>query len=216
MRPVSAIVSCAMWMCVVAMIGGCRCGADRADEASALSADEASVRSADEKIDEKVGEVVRILTDMPDWSALGVSDEYAVERRQIEEAVRRIAAYDLDTIRAAEQLYRSSPPMWLGGAAKLFVLNKFIFSLPQTVRRASPHFRLFGGWMGGPISGDPYDPRDTDEMDMRWPWEADASGEWRLVGRFSGFMGPTSDSLGEFDYYRQHFGKREIPKLGGD
>ena len=110
-----------------------------------------------------------------------------------------------------EDAWRKGAAVGLGADGKLLIVNRFCFDLPATVRRDSPHFHFFGGaWLGLPISGDPYEPKASDEMDMRWPWSVDKNGQWQLTGKFAGFKGPSYQPLEAFDYYREHFGQRKI------
>ncbi len=162
-----------------------------------------------------VDEVVQMLVDMPAWGSFSVYGDYGEEEAEIERVARAIAAYDLDVIRAAFQRYGDQEWAEPGGAGmwadtKLYVLNKFLFDLPETVRRDSPHFRPFGGWGGLPITGDPLQPDPSDEMSMRWPWSEDESGTWRLTGRYGGSMGPPYLAMEAFDFYRKEFGRREV------
>ena len=140
--------------------------------------------------------IVDILRRMPDWTRFSLNGEYSRERAAIEHAMAAISVYDLDTIRSALEYYsrrgwfvepgRSGQLMAFG---KELILNKYLFALPASVRRESPHFRFFGeGWWGLPISGESGKPRDTDEMSIRWPWSEDESGRWRLTGTHTVYM----------------------------
>jgi hypothetical protein len=155
-------------------------------------------------ITEDVQIVVKILEQMPDWTTFSLNKTHARERAAIEEGVRRVANYDLDTIRTAMAIYDTADAP--GAMGKLFVLNRYLFNLPEEVPTRSPHSQAFGGgWLGQPAK--------EDAVSLRWPWSIDAEGTWRLTGQFGGFMGPPYDALGAFDYYRKHFGKR--PGAGG-
>jgi hypothetical protein len=146
---------------------------------------------------------------MPKWpSALVESNDQ--DRRAIEEIARAISSYNLDTIRAAMQRYHDES--WDKGHgieadARLFVLNHYLFNMPATIRRDSPHFpMIFAPY--APISGEIGNPKSSDELDARWPWSVDKKGDWRLTGTDRGFIGLPTDPLRAFDYYRSHFGSR--------
>ena len=160
-------------------------------------------------------DIVTLLRKMPDWVAFSHNRDYRAEEAEIERSVAAIASHDLDTVRAALEYY--STKGWsmnncssIGALAKMMIVNKFLFKLPRVVRRDSPHFRSFGGgWWGLPISGESGDPRDSDEMTIRWPWSEDEQGKWHLTGRFAGFTGEQYHPLVAFDYYRAAFGRRD-------
>jgi hypothetical protein len=146
---------------------------------------------------------------MPDWTLFSLNKENSQERQQIKDAARRISTYDLDLIRLAFERRMKNNPLEFG---KLFVLNKYLFNLPDAIRRDSPHFQFFGGgWVGMPMTGDPNKRNDSDELSLRWPWSVDDDGKWQLTGKFGGFNGPPYDALAAFDYYGKQFGKREMP-----
>ena len=173
--------------------------------------------------DSTEAEIIALLQAMPSWERFSVFCEenaYDRERAQIEATIRRIASYDLDAVRRVLGYYYGLLDSGDGRAAeypmpdfesKVFILNQFLFQLPKTVRRDSPHFRFFcGGWMGWPISGESGDPKASDEMDCRWPWSEDRSGRWHLTGQFLGYMGSIYRGDEPFDYFQKEFGRRRL------
>jgi len=174
---------------------------------------------------DSVKAIVALLEEMPGWKSLSGKPECHVERSKIEATVRQVAAYDLDEIRAAIECYdresweANNGVISSAAQGKLYLLTNYLFDLPETVRRDSPHFRVFGGgWIGLPISGDQFNPKESDLMSIRWPWSVDANGNWKLTGEFGGFLGPPFQPLTAFDYWRKAFGKRrtEQGKPGTD
>jgi len=173
--------------------------------------------------DQPTTEVVRLLEDMPSWPdvVLGKKPPYDAETQRavqrLEQTMRRIAAYDLDTIREAIMAFQQMHP-WagVGGTkqhAKLFLLNKFLFDLPETLRRDSPHIPyVVSGWWGMPETGTPRRPKPDDRVYVRWPWKAGPDGQYHLapLARLSIYMGPPYDALKKFDYLRKHFPRRKI------
>jgi len=166
---------------------------------------------------------------MPDWAGSRQGVECPEERAQVRRLAEQIATYPLDTIRRGMEIYhgeQSDQVIAVDGKlpvvgslrvdGTLLIVNRFVFVVPPTVRRDSPHFRTFGGqWVGMPITGDPRHPADSDEMDMRWPWSVDKAGQWTLTGTLEGFVGAPYDPFEAFDYFRTHFQPRAMSNAGG-
>ena len=159
---------------------------------------------------DSIAAVVSLLEEMPHWALLSPDQRHTKKWREIELTVRTIAEYDLDVIRAAMATFSVESRY---GEGKLYVINKYLFDLPETVRRDSPHFPYIAGeWSGLPITGDSFNPRPSDEVSARWPWRQEEDGTWRLTGTFAGYFGAPYDALAAFDYYRENFGRREAKK----
>lgn len=164
---------------------------------------------------EQVAELVTSLRAMPDWTGLPYGADAPEARSDIKRRGDAIASYETPVIRHAMKLFREEE--WKKGGeegfaadGKLLIVNRYLFALPPTIRRDSPHFRFFGGsWLCLPISGDPNEPAASDEMDMRWPWSVDEKGVWRLTESYGAFSGPSYQPLEAFDYYDEHFGRRQ-------
>jgi len=173
--------------------------------------------------------VAALLRAMPDWASFRAGVERPEEQAEVNRLAEQIATYPLDTIRRGMEIYYVEKPdqmikaegrLPVVGALRvdgtLLIVNRFLFAVPPTVRRDSPHFRTFGGvWLGMPITGDPHHPADSDEMDMRWPWSVDEAGQWTLTGTLEGFVGPPYNPFEAFDYCRTHFQPRAISNAGG-
>jgi len=163
---------------------------------------------------EQVAELLASLRSMPDWTGLPYGADAPEARDDIKRRADAIASYETPVIRHTMKLFREEE--WKKGAqqgfaadGKLLIVNRYLFALPATIRRDSPHFRFFGGgWICLPISGNPNEPVGSDEMDMRWPWSVDKEGVWQLTGSFGAFSGPSYQPLEAFDYYDEHFGRR--------
>jgi len=196
-------------------LGGC------SDDASRVP----STAPTTESDEHEVAQIVALLRSMPDWTGLPLFEERQEERNQIEAIMYKMGRYDLDTIRAAVEKYdresNATGAARIAAEGRLFVLNRFLFNLPRTVRLDSPHSRNFGGcWFGELVVAKPGSPEASDQLVLRWPWSEDQAGNWRLTGRCMGFSGPPYQPLEAFDYYRKEFGKRAIvqsqPTRGGE
>ena len=193
---------------------------ESSEERHGISNSEERELAADKRAQE-VGEIIALLEKMPGWPALpaignfhrnGLAWEKAVT---LEKTVRKIAQYDLDSVREAIKQYRDliRAEHRPGGDDNLFILNRYLFDLPQAVRRDSKHFRHFLiGWRGMPRTGDPKTPKPSDEFSVRWPWKEGKDGRWHfeLKRMLLIYMGPPYRPLERFDYFRKHFGPREI------
>lgn len=169
--------------------------------------------ATNEPSDEAVASVLTLIRELPNWGRLPLTGDITAEVARIELIVERIAESDLDTIRAAMARLEEEPGAKTDSTTMhtLFVLNKFLFDLPASVTRDSPHFLIFrAGYTGISVSDEPRNPRPSDRIDCRWPWSEDDRGRWRLTERFSGFFGGPVDALKMFDFYRETFGKREL------
>ena len=146
-------------------------------------------------------QVVALIDRMPDWPQASSG-----QRAEIARTVATIAKYSTPVLRSAfSELQARSPTQ---SSKKLLIINRYVFNLPPTIKRDDPAFAIFGGWWGLPIPGELGVPKNTDEMDLRWPWELDAGGEWKLTGTLIGYFGPPYPAVTAFDHYLTHFGRR--------
>ncbi len=161
----------------------------------------AEVRSREQKMVRPVSEILEVLLDMPCWSEVGHYDQTG--RCRMTGALQRISEFPLNDIRAAmEEYIRRSRQSTNGydvcAMSRLYVLNKYLFRIPEQVPRSSAKF--FGGWMGIPY--------DDEHVSMAWPVSETSNGERAITGVGAGFMGGEYQALAAFDYYRATFGTR--------
>jgi hypothetical protein len=165
----------------------------------------------------KYNDVVDIIDSMPFWPAESANPKYdrndtiLKNIMDIEKKMEIISKYKLTDIRKA--LIEISKRDRQGDEEKMFILNKYLFNIPKTIKRDSNHFTKFlDGWDRIPITGDRYHPQKTDELSARWPWEEGADGKWHLIGRDHIRNGMPYNAVEKFDYYKKEFGKRENNK----
>lgn len=169
---------------------------------------------------EEVAVIVAELHAMPSWTSARTAEELS----EIEGFVQKIAAHDLDAIARGVGTYWREMAQRQGDAStrshdlvecygKLFVVNKFLFDLPASVPTSSIHLCCDGGWYGRPSLNERTHSKSSARMDMRWPWSEDDTGLWRLTGRYCGFAGVYQPTV-QFDYYREHFGRRALMRDG--
>jgi len=182
---------------------------------SACSASQQRVSVAFERSDCDIARISDLLYVMPDWSSFAMNDKEPEWRFSIERAFECIARNRIEDIEAVVVAHANdySGGLYERGArhTKLFLLNKYLFNLPDSIRRDNPHYIAFvaGGYVQS-LSGQPGNPQPSDELNGRWPWSADETGVWRLTGTFRGAAGPPYDSVAAFQYFREHYGVRRL------
>lgn len=213
-------VLCGLALLVIGFLTTLARHASASQDAIAESARE---RRTETEATKDIAEIRRLLEAMPDWPPfVFIPNRASREKeekivRSIEDTMRRIARYPSGSIRAAMKELHQKYTLGTRGTrgldvdAKLFLLNKYLFDLPETVRRDSRHFAYFlTGWAGMPMTGDPNTPKDSDKAFVRWPWRAGRDGQWHLTGRTTIYMGPPYRPLRMFDYFRREFGRRKV------
>jgi len=153
---------------------------------------------------EHTNDVLLLIEAIPPWSEIG-HEAAAKSRLQTVTILQRISKYDLETIREAEGQFiskqRTLPTGYdVAAMSKLYVLNKYLFALPEEARIDSARF--FGGWLGV--------PHDSDDVNLLWPFSKSEPDRLSLTGTFGGYNGDDYLALEAFDYYRRTFGRRAI------
>ena|ERR1041384_3360545 len=146
--------------------------------------------------------VVELIESSPEWSEIPADDE--ASRSKIIEKMRGVAKYDLDTIRSAIEQYLSKKEQSEGGndvasMSRLYVLNRYLFDVPDKVPMGERRF--------GSFFGIPHDSQSVNEM---WPLSVDDKGKLALTGSFKGYFGEEYLPLQEFDYFKEKYGPRKI------
>lgn len=155
----------------------------------------------------------------PAWSELPYYNDWRRDwrrdsRTRIMAKLEGMRQCDLDVIRDAIEKYVSGPKRWvdcqrIDTMSHLYVLNKYLFQVPETVPAGS--VPLFGRWLGLPA--------DLQKTNLLWPLSHQADGTLVLTGRFGGYVGADYKAMQAFDYYREKFGRRNFqatPTKDGD
>jgi hypothetical protein len=152
----------------------------------------------------EVAGAVRLLADMPSWSALQPED-VAVPRgdrwKQTEAVLAELSRFDTDVLRAAVESVAVSDDS-MSTAGKLFLLNRYLFAIPP--RLSADDLPRFGGSWRSPGHPSP------SPIGALWPFAVDRTGGLRLAHEFKGFKGNPYRPLEEFDYLSARFGRREV------
>jgi hypothetical protein len=147
-----------------------------------------------------VKEVEALIKGIPAWSKLSPSDEKG--RRKVMAAMKKLSQYDLNVLRKAMENFIAKKRQSRGGydvddMSRLFILNRYLFNVPDKVPIGAPHFGAFAGV-----------PSDAHSVNDLWPLSFDASGKLILSGNFAGYFGDDYLALEEFDHFAKKYGAR--------
>jgi hypothetical protein len=137
----------------------------------------------------------------PPWSK--VRSDQSAQQENIFACLENIAALDTTIIRKGMEqfvLKMKNEGKWdVSNMSKLFVMNRYLFDVPAELPLKQAKF--FGGWRGV--------PRDDRAVNMLWPLEKNSDGRIIMAGDFAGYVGEAFDPIREFDYFDDHFGRRQ-------
>jgi hypothetical protein len=151
----------------------------------------------------EVIEAAKIMSDCPIRTLPTDIGRQASERQKIIACLEKIVRYRTSVLRAAEVEYtkdltaRGSYSQ-LDDLGVLFLLNRYIFNVPDVSPRSEARF--FGGWEGVPVT--------EETVNLLWPLSTAKSGGLEFTGAFGGYYGPAFQAVAEFDYFDHRFGRR--------
>jgi hypothetical protein len=181
-------------ICIVALIlvaVGCR--------KDAATSQPESLKAGPVNDNEQISEVVARLDAMPSWYAVDPNTpETRTAIKNKCEAIRVHYSHSIIREAIVRVLRTADPTTETAMASKVFVLNRFLFEVPEDADAAT--IRHFGGWVGVPVK--------NGRVDMLWPWCQDSNG-LELKGSFQGYFGEGYDGVGEFDYFSAHYDGRK-------
>jgi hypothetical protein len=148
-------------------------------------------------------EAIQLLRTCPAWS------DAKANRNQIVVCLRRLSQCDSAILRAVTKAFvaecRANGTYTIAAMSKLFVLNRFVFNVPEHAKFSGP---FFGGWEGV--------PHDEREMNVMWPLSHGKDGQLELSGAYGGYSGERFRALEEFDFFLRKYGRRSIPRVRGE
>jgi hypothetical protein len=129
----------------------------------------------------EVIEATKLIEACPAWTQIESGD--IKKTHSILEILGKLSQYQTSTLRRAIKQFIDTRTLWeFNDFAKIFMINRYIFNVPQWVN--SEDNIQFGGWIGiGEKNG---------KIDMLFPFERKPSGKLELVGRHIGYNGPPS------------------------
>jgi len=164
--------------------------------------------------EEQAQEILARLSKCQHWVSLREDD--AEDRARVVATLEDIRVnFTLREIRLAAaklgaDLKRESP-QWNRVEEEFFVLNRYLFAVPQGYPRNKARF--YGGF-GFPTKGPgTFEPLWHEAwVDLMWPLSHREDATIALTGTASGwYVGPLHDPVAEFDYFFRRFGAREFP-----
>jgi hypothetical protein len=158
-------------------------------------------RQTSTSMEANVDAMLNALTAAPAWTRMSDPDR-AGDRRRLSVALSFVAGHSLAQIRTVVQRYLKQSDFKSGfqdihAVSKLYVLNRYIFAVPDTENPDG--VRFFGGFRG--------EPENAGSMNMCWPL-AVSGNDISIVGICHGYNGDYYDALEEFDYFRARYGPR--------
>ena len=147
---------------------------------------------------DSVSDVVSALESCPAWSDPKASGDAILA------TLGELSGLSTSVLRAGIERfvtrYRSRNDYDVNNMAKLFVLNRFVFAVPEKEIYGGP---FFGGWQGV--------PHDQQQMNPMWPLAFAKNGKLQLVGKYSGYSGHPYLAVQEFDHFLVKYGRRQLP-----
>lgn len=144
--------------------------------------------------------ILRLLQKSPSWAKQPAPTEQdLVEIIENLEAISKYPTKDIvNAVRIFEENMNASDMGYVERAAKIFLLNRYIFNVPQQVKKRETRF--FGGWFGVPQNGD--------EIDMMWPLASTPDGKVKIVGEYRGYGGDAYMMTRECEHCNKKYGRR--------
>jgi hypothetical protein len=143
------------------------------------------------------GKIEELLEKVPPWADLLVNDTDG--RGESMRLLNQINDYRLPEIEEGVRRYCAKvAPTDVRALSTIYVLNRFLFNVPDVLR--PDQFLAFGGW--GDI------PKVDGGFSGIWPLSRDKNYRFVLTGQIHLYTGAPYDALGEFAYFKQHYGRR--------
>jgi hypothetical protein len=143
-------------------------------------------------------EIKNILINMYPWARVEEDGEELKEL--ILHDLKKISEYSIQEIRDGVKAYidkciNSKFGFDTDDMSKLYLLNRFLFDLPEYVNINEPRFAAFRGI-----------PVKNDEINILWPFEKNEKNEFQITGMFKGYSGESYLALKEFDFFNNNYG----------
>lgn len=157
----------------------------------------------DQTFSKEVTNLIKLISEMPAWSDLFVDNKN--ERGNVPEFLQQIALVSTENIRQAMSAYveiskNSEMGYDVSAMSRLYVLNRYLFNVPDKVESQKTRFGAFSGI-----------PTEANTINELWPLSMNTNGKLILEGKFSGYFGESYLAVQEFDYFNELYGRRKMP-----
>jgi hypothetical protein len=143
----------------------------------------------------------KLIESCPTWTGTGQNDTQ--RKAAIMRHLQDLRQFNLPTLREGLRRFVEEREITrtydLDAMCKLFLLNRYVFDVPQWVPREQSV--AFGAWMGI--------PEEDSRINVLWPLAVNGAGHLELAGRNIGYLGADFRALDEFDYFAKQYGPRE-------
>jgi hypothetical protein len=148
----------------------------------------------------KTDHIEQMLNEMPSWSE--ITGENKALSANLLPYLQNIAGHKTEHIQQAvtryvEQSEASSSGYNIAAMSRLYVLNRFIFQVPEWIESGKPRFAAFRGI-----------PQKGNLINELWPFSFSASGELSITGIYGGYSGESFQALKEFISFNNLYGRR--------
>jgi hypothetical protein len=144
---------------------------------------------------ERVNRIIDLVNRCPDWTTIGDDEQ---RRHQLMTTLDDVSKNDIDDLRSVMAHYQRCPEDNEAAVSTLFLLNRYLFAVPEIAPISSP---CFGGWLGV--------PHDSTHVNLLWPFSFDTNGHLVLSASYRGYNGRPYRALDEFNYFQKAFGLRK-------
>ncbi|NQY05591.1 MAG: hypothetical protein HRT68_05130 [Flavobacteriaceae bacterium] len=139
---------------------------------------------------------------MSSWADISICDSNNHE--ELIKNMSRIMEYEIHYIKEAISIYIEKSSESISGystnmMAKLHVLNRYIFNVPECIDVNTPRY---GSFIGIPI--------ENQDVNALWPLRTNDAGDLELYDDFKGYIGESFMAIEEFDYFLKEYGIREF------
>jgi hypothetical protein len=150
----------------------------------------------------RTDQIEQLLDEMPSWSMLTPED--TILSLKIASYLWDIQKYKTDEIQQAVSSYLEKSKASASGyntaiMSKLYVLNRFIFRVPEWIESGNPRYASFRGI-----------PQKGEMINELWPLSINSSGDLSITGIFGGYAGESFQALEEFESFNKLYNRRSF------
>lgn len=145
--------------------------------------------------DRELNQVVATLEKLPPWTVAKPKENDIIQSLAVLDAspTARLRDGVVEYVKGRKAVGEYS----LAEMSKVFLLNRFIFRVPES---EAQDVRFFGGWYGVPFT--------NGVANLMWPLGYTDQGTITIKGGYGGYAGPPYRGVEEFDFFAKRYGRR--------